>query len=277
MTTTINEQIVFSEEAANPLEQSMEISSDITTKAQQALMKLIDGEADAINQYEQAIEMVEASEEWLSEAVLPTLKDIHGEEKKHIAQLYSKVRVLPANKKFFIAGEEEAETGEDKSDSKEAVQESVSAEAPEKVFSGHSLSDVLINYSSNYPHPTKSFTYLGDEFDSDKKYTAYEVDSVLSEYNIDADTLEEIENKILALQSESDENAAYFEEAKQNDIELLQRLISDDEYWDVKQLRLYSAREMVKNIISILQGTEYDGSKVSEFDFSNNVEHMSIY
>ena len=71
--------------------------------------------------------MVDRSESWLSNLVKPTLEDIIFEEKKHFAQLSTIISKLPAFEEEFKAGTEEAETGKDKEDVKEAKSDEVKA------------------------------------------------------------------------------------------------------------------------------------------------------
>lgn len=111
--------------AANPLDKGVAEEQDITALAQEGILTAAAAETDAINQYMQILDMVDRSESWLSNLVKPTLEDIIFEEKKHFAQLSTIISKLPAFEEEFKAGTEEAETGKDKEDVKEAKSDNV--------------------------------------------------------------------------------------------------------------------------------------------------------
>ena len=111
--------------AANPLDKGVAEEQDITALAQEGILTAAAAETDAINQYMQILDMVDRSESWLSNLVKPTLEDIISEEKKHFAQLSTIISKLPAFEEEFKAGTEEAETGKDKEDVKEAKSDNV--------------------------------------------------------------------------------------------------------------------------------------------------------
>lgn len=251
---------VITEEAANPFEQSFETSSDITAKAQQALMKLVEGEADAINQYEQAIEMVEASEAWLSEAVMPTLKDIRREEKKHLGQLYSKIRELPGGEEDFADGEEEAKTGEEK----ESVQESVQGG---KVYDGEKVYDIISDLTIDIDSGTQAWEEFGDlarSIDINTDYTAEELDAILSSYEIDSQTLMRIETLISELPDAREERIANFRSVISEEIETLKNILDGDN--SVYAVHTYAARDRIMKMIDDLEKLSYDGSRNVVYD-----------
>ena len=125
MSRFIPKEVLTEGMAANPLDKGVAEEQDITTLAQEGILTAAAAETDAINQYMQILDMVDRSESWLSNLVKPTLEDIISEEKKHFAQLSTIVSKLPAFEKEFKAGTEEAETGKDKEDVKEAKSDNV--------------------------------------------------------------------------------------------------------------------------------------------------------
>lgn len=244
-------QELVTEEAANPLEQSMETSNDITSKAQQAIMKLLEGEADAINQYAQAMEMVEASEAWLSEAVMDTLKDIRREEKKHLAQLYSKVKEFPENAEDFEDGEEEAATGVDKESVKEAVVQG-------KVYDGSKVNDIITNHTIGFEYGTQEYEALdtlASYIDFERDYTAQEIDNALAQFAIDPNTLQQIEAEISELPDAKQERIKEFKSDLEMDIQAISDLIDDS------KLFTFAARHRLNELIMGLKEIEYDGSR----------------
>ena len=116
--------------ASNPLDAIQTVSNDITKKAQEGILTAVAAETDAINQYEQILDLINSSEPWLSEKAIPVIKDIIAEEKKHLGQLTELVSQLPGYQVDFEKGEKETQTGEDTSDKeeKEGVEESVTIE-----------------------------------------------------------------------------------------------------------------------------------------------------
>ena len=122
--------------ASNPLDAVQTVSNDITKKAQEGILTAVAAETDAINQYEQILDLINSSEPWLSEKAIPVIKDIIAEEKKHLGQLTELVSQLPGYQVDFEKGEKETQTGEDTSDKeaekteeeKEEVEESVTIE-----------------------------------------------------------------------------------------------------------------------------------------------------
>lgn len=125
MSRFIPKEVLTEGMAANPLDKGVAEEQDITTLAQEGILTAAAAETDAINQYMQILDMVDRSESWLSNLVKPTLEDIISEEKKHFAQLSTIISKLPAFEKEFKAGKEEAETGKDKEDVKEAKSDNV--------------------------------------------------------------------------------------------------------------------------------------------------------
>ena len=125
MSRFIPKEVLTEGMAANPLDKGVAEEQDITTLAQEGILTAAAAETDAINQYMQILDMVDRSESWLSNLVKPTLEDIISEEKKHFAQLSTIISKLPAFEKEFKAGTEEAETGKDKEDVKEAKSDNV--------------------------------------------------------------------------------------------------------------------------------------------------------
>ena len=121
MSRFIPKEVLTEGMAANPLDKGVAEEQDITTLAQEGILTAAAAETDAINQYMQILDMVDRSESWLSNLVKPTLEDIISEEKK-LSTIISK---LPAFEKEFKAGTEEAETGKDKEDVKEAKSDNV--------------------------------------------------------------------------------------------------------------------------------------------------------
>ena len=116
--------------ASNPLDAIQTVSNDITKKAQEGILTAVAAETDAINQYEQILDLINSSEPWLSKKAIPVIKDIIAEEKKHLGQLTELVSQLPGYQVDFEKGEKETQTGEDTSDKeeKEEVEESITIE-----------------------------------------------------------------------------------------------------------------------------------------------------
>lgn len=127
MSRFIPKNVLIEGMAANPLDKEVAEEQDITALAQEGILTAAAAETDAINQYMQILDMVDRSESWLSNLVKPTLEDIIFEEKKHFAQLSTIISKLPAFEEEFKAGTEEAETGKDKEDVKEAKSDEAKA------------------------------------------------------------------------------------------------------------------------------------------------------
>lgn len=130
MSRFIPKEVLTEGMAANPLDKGVAEEQDITTLAQEGILTAVAAETDAINQYEQILDLINSSEPWLSEKAIPVIKDIIAEEKKHLGQLTELVSQLPGYQVDFEKGEKETQTGEDTSDKeeKEEVEESVTIE-----------------------------------------------------------------------------------------------------------------------------------------------------
>jgi rubrerythrin len=248
---------IITEAAGNPLEVAITQDQATTNIAQQGLLKLVEGEADAINQYDQAIALVEASEDWLQNAALGTLKDIRREEKKHIAQLYTVIKKLPANEKDFEAGEKEALTG--KEEQKESITEAV---APNKKYNGSAISDIVAGLTISGETDPDAYEQLAELqliFDPERDYTAEEVDAGLARFEIEPTVLEQIEQQISALPDAQQERVTDFQTDMSDDIAALEELLEDN------KIVTFAAATRLRELIDGLKQIKYDGSASVEW------------
>lgn len=111
--------------AANPLDNQVSEEQDVTKLAQEGILTAIAAETDAINQYTQIADLIFQSEKWLKDLAEPVVNDIIAEEKKHLGQLTELLSQLPGYQKEFEEGEKETQTGEDTTEEKESVKESL--------------------------------------------------------------------------------------------------------------------------------------------------------
>ena len=237
--------------AANPLDKGVAEEQDITTLAQEGILTAAAAETDAINQYMQILDMVDRSESWLSNLVKPTLEDIISEEKKHFAQLSTIVSKLPAFEKEFEAGKEEAETGKDKE--REEVKESVAKKSSEE-YNKYDL-DTIIKIITE--ETTITTDYLYDNADAynyvelDGLYPQ-QVDDFLALFTFNPETLERIEQRIIA---EADIEANNVAKQKADEKEMiadaiysLKALVQDSD--DINYIKHPEIRQKIWDIIS---------------------------
>jgi rubrerythrin len=254
MSQFIPKKVLTEGMAANPLDKGVAEEQDITALAQEGILTAAAAETDAINQYMQILDMVDRSEPWLGNLVKPTLEDIVSEEKKHFAQLSTIVSKLPAFEKEFEMGTEEAETGEDKSEeAKEEVEESVATKSSEE-YNKYDL-DTIIKIVTE--ETTITSDYLYDNADAynyievDGLYPQ-QVDDFLSLFTFNPETLEKIEQRIIAEAdieaNKAAEQKADEEEMIKNDIDSLQALVEDED--DIHYLKHPEIRQKVWDIIS---------------------------
>ena len=193
--------------ASNPLDAVQTVSNDITKKAQEGILTAAAAETDAINQYEQILDLVSSSEPWLGEKATPVLTDIVAEEKKHLAQLTELVSTLPAFVTEFEEGEKETQTGEDTSEEKEeepakedeekSEEEKEEKEEVEEAGPTFDLSSTLKIITEEYP--TASSFWSTDDINSTKESVKAEyIDSLLEAVEMDAETLDKIEKRIVS-------------------------------------------------------------------------------
>lgn len=217
------------EMAANPLDKAVAENQDVTALAQEGILTAAAAETDAINQYSQILELVDKSESWLGKIVKPTLEDIISEEKKHFAQLSTIVSKLPAFEEEFKAGAEEAETGEDKEEPKEEVEESIAVKSSEE-YNKYDL-DTIIKIVTE--ETTMTSDYLYDHADAynyielDGLYPQ-QVDDFLSLFTFNLETLERIEKRIIE-EADVEKNKKNSEANDiKDDIDTLKRLLDPD-------------------------------------------------
>ena len=253
MSQFIPKKVLTEGMAANPLDKGVAEEQDITALAQEGILTAAAAETDAINQYMQILDMVDRSEPWLGNLVKPTLEDIVSEEKKHFAQLSTVVSKLPAFEKEFKAGTEEAETGEDKEEPKEEVEESVAVKSSEE-YNKYDL-DTIIKIITE--ETTITSDYLYDNADAynyielDGLYPQ-QVDDFLSLFTFNPETLEKIEQRIIAEADIEANNAAQQkadeEEMIADDIDSLKTLVQDSD--DIHYIKHPEIRQKVWDIIS---------------------------
>lgn len=237
--------------AANPLDKGVAEDQDITTLAQEGILTAAAAETDAINQYMQILDMVKKSEPWLDSLATPTLEDIISEEKKHFAQLSTIVSKLPAFKKEFEDGVEEAETGEDKTEATREVKESVEKKSPGAYIKFDSDKIISIIHETT-AMALDSLYDLADSHDLIGDLYPEQVDELLSLLQINATTLDIIEKRIIAEAdieaNQAAEQKANEEEMIANDINSLRILVEDED--DSHYLMHPEIRQKVWDIIS---------------------------
>lgn len=253
MSQFIPKKVLTEGMAANPLDKGVAEEQDITALAQEGILTAAAAETDAINQYMQILDMVDRSEPWLGNLVKPTLEDIVSEEKKHFAQLSTVVSKLPAFEKEFKAGTEEAEIGKDKEEPKEEVEESVAVKSSEE-YNKYDL-DTIIKIITE--ETTITSDYLYDNADAynyielDGLYPQ-QVDDFLSLFTFNPETLEKIEQRIIAEADIEANNAAQQkadeEEMIADDIDSLKTLVQDSD--DIHYIKHPEIRQKVWDIIS---------------------------
>jgi len=251
MSQFIPKKILTEGMAANPLDKAVKDNQDITALAQEGILTAAAAETDAINQYTQILDMVDKSESWLGNLVKPTLEDIISEEKKHFAQLSTIVSKLPAFEKEFEAGEEEAETGKDKE--KEEVEESITTKSSEE-YNKYDL-DTIIKIVTE--ETTMTSDYLYDNADAynyielDGLYPQ-QVDDFLSLFTFNPETLEKIEQRIVA-EADIEANNAAEQKADEEEmiadaIDSLKTLVQDSD--DIHYIKHPEIRQKIWDIIS---------------------------
>lgn len=232
--------------SANPLDKAVKDNQDITALAQEGILTAAAAETDAINQYTQILDMVDKSEAWLGNLVKPTLEDIISEEKKHFAQLSTIVSKLPAFEKEFEAGTEEAETGEDKEEPKEEVEESIAVKSSEE-YNKYDL-DTIIKIITE--ETTMTSDYLYDHADAynyvelDGLYPQ-QVDDFLSLFTFNPETLEKIEQRIIAEADIEANNNLEKTDNIQSDISTLEALLDNKLF---SQEAISGLQELIQNL-----------------------------
>ena len=288
MSTFIPKKTLTEGMASNPLDAVQTVSNDITKKAQEGILTAAAAETDAINQYEQILDLVNSSEPWLGNMVKPTLEDIISEEKKHFAQLSTVISKLPAFEEEFKAGAEEAETGEDKEEPKEETENKSEEEEKEEVkeevqelpeVTEYSLFNVgivrkIIREECSNPEQLQSgFDKLEDlqQFDNEdnEDVTAFVIDCALYPFNFDPEVLARVENRIVkeAYVGEDTERKAK-DEGRDNiamrDADTLEALINNN------TLIGDDAISAIQTVIKFLRDRAYLGNEIriaNDFDY----------
>lgn len=266
------ESVTVTEAEVNPLETNgVDLSYDEQYK--QAILKAIGSETSAHVEYDQILALEpHVSTKALVDLFHDTLIDIRDEEMKHIAQLTTKISEVPEMKASFEAGEEEAETGEDKETSnqdeteeeteeneKEEVKESVEllteAVQTNRLYDTYTISQIIADKlglnDKQYEIIEDMFRYADDELE------AGEVDSYLvkiSEYfRISEHKLEEIENAIIASNDPIADRKSEFADDIQSDIYDIENTI--------EKVSSIAAKEKLYSVIEYLKKLEYNGEK----------------
>lgn len=268
----IVESVTVTEAEVNPLETNgVDLSYDEQYK--QAILRAIGSETSAHVEYDQILALEpHVSTKALVDLFHDTLIDIRDEEMKHIAQLTTKISEVPEMKASFEAGEEEAETGEDKETSnqdetkeeteeneKEEVKESVEllteAVQTNRLYDTYTISQIIADKlglnDKQYEIIEDMFRYADDELE------AGEVDSYLvkiSEYfRISDHKLEEIENAIIASNDPIADRKSEFADDIQSDIYDIENTI--------EKVSSIAAKEKLYSVIEYLKNLEYNGEK----------------
>lgn len=239
--------------SANPLDKAVKDNQDITALAQEGILTAAAAETDAINQYTQILDMVDKSEPWLGNLVKPTLEDIISEEKKHFAQLSTIVSKLPAFEEEFKAGTEEAETGEDKeepkentTEDKEEVKESIAVKSSEE-YNKYDL-DTIIKIITEETTMTTDYVYdNADAYNYVELDGLYpqQVDDFLSLFTFNPETLEKIEQRIIAEADIEANNNLEKTDNIQSDISTLEALLDNKLF---SQEAISGLQELIQNL-----------------------------
>lgn len=208
MSKFIPKKVLTEGMAANPLDHQVSEEQDVTKLAQEGILTAIAAETDAINQYTQIGDLIFSSEPWLKNLAEPVINDIIAEEKKHLGQLTELLSQLPGYQKDFEEGEKETQTGEDTSEEKEEEPTEETEEKPEKDKDEEKeeveecgptfdLASTLKIITEEYP--TASSFWSTDEISNTKESVRAEyIDSLLEAVEMDAETLDKIEKRIIS-------------------------------------------------------------------------------
>lgn len=240
------------EEAINPLTNIVEDDKDTTKLVQQAILSAIASETDAINEYNQIIDGLKSSEEWLVKAVKPTLEDVVKEEEKHLGQLTKLASDFPKMKENFIKGWEEAETGEDV-DVKESINEAVSEN---RRYTPEDIVEVICN-KYNMTEKDEDWTETCFKMYSgvDELYPE-EVNLGLHEFaehfQLSEEDLRELEQEIMQKTVDPiEKRKEEFKSDIETDISTLENLF--------EHLYTIAANDKIQEVIDYLKNLQYNG------------------
>jgi len=225
------------ETAGNPLDYAVATDTDVTTKAEEAIMVAIASETDAMNQYMQILDLVERSEDWLKSLVTDEIQDILDEEKKHLAQLSYIASKLPHVENKWNEGWKEAESGKDTSENKEEVKESITEDVDQyRDYATAGLKDTLLNilrekYGEEVDEEDEqAINEFFEPFASERELSPERINLLINEFmsdfGFDEDDKQDIEKEIM-LRTADPNNNTTIENDMQNDLTLLKQLEND--------------------------------------------------
>ena len=218
------------------------LTESVEDNLQSALLEVVSDELTYVAKLNRMIELAEQAEK---KDLVDALKKSRAKIKRDIVEVYSK------GKK--ILGLDDEETEEPKEEVTEAIDNT-------KVYSGSDVYEIITNYTIDFIDTDRD-TYealdsLARQFDDDEDYTAEQIDAELARYEIDAATLDSIENEISALPDARQSRIEEFKSDLDDDISTLE-MMADIDY---KKLNTYAAIDRVKNIINELKEFTYDGA-----------------
>lgn len=244
------------EAETNPLNvNTVDLSYDEQYK--QAILNAIASETAARNEYEQILAIEpHVTTQSLKDLFHDTLVDISNEEMKHIAQLNTGVSKIPEIKELYKAGEEEAETGEDKGnkEQKESMTESMDRSFKEetsntRMYSAETITAIILSEFGLELNDPK-FDEINSTLDPKNKniLNGKEVDEgmlrLAQKYQFTYDEVESLENKIAYSKDPVAEKA----EDQQNDIESDISVLNDL----LPNLHSQETRDRLQNLIDEL-------------------------
>lgn len=230
------------ETAGNPLDYAVDTDTNVTTKAEEAILVAVSSETDAMNQYTQILDLVERSEDWLKSLVTDEIQDILNEEKKHLAQLSYLVSKLPHIENKWNEGWKEAESGKDTSDESEneknkEVKESITEDVDQyRDYATAGLKNTLLNilrekYGEEVDEEDEqAINEFFEPFASERELSPERINLLINEFmsdfGFDEDDKQDIEKEIM-LRTADPNNNTTIESDMQNDLTLLKQLEND--------------------------------------------------
>ena len=218
------------------------ITESVENNLQSALLEVV---SDELTYVAKLNHMIELAEEAGKDDLVSALKKSRAKIKRDIVEIYSK------GKKILGLNEEVDE--EAKTEVTEAIDNT-------KVYSGSDIYEIITNYTIDFIETDRD-TYealdsLARQFDDDEDYTAEQIDADIARYDIDAATLEAIENDISRLPDARQGRMEEFKSDLDDDISTLE-MMADIDY---KKLNTYAAIDRIKGVINELKEVSYDGA-----------------
>lgn len=247
---------VLTEAAINPIDvHSESIPADAAYK--QAILAIVGSEGNAYTEYDQVLALEkDVSDKNLVNIFHDMLVHFRDEEMGHASGIMSGIKQVPDMHDAYVAGEEEAKTGEDIKVDTEEDEESIEKESVQEAVPGSRIysSDTLIDFLANRLNVTDEeydelLELIGSE---NRELQPQEVDTILSQLDLTPEQLTDIENTISQLEDPVTTRKTEFSDDISYDINLIEDLI--------EKVSTVGAKEGLSELITKLRGMEYDGS-----------------